>query len=85
MSLCENTTIYMLHLAHCMYTCIYRHNEDNYLFSINYSHLGASKQWYGVPGSEAKNFEKVRIMTFINQCACVACVFVRRILLTDVV
>jgi hypothetical protein len=35
------------------------HNEDNYLYSINYSHLGATKQWYGVPGSEAKNFEKI--------------------------
>lgn len=35
------------------------HNEDNYFYSINYSHFGATKQWYGVPGSEAKNFEKV--------------------------
>ena len=35
------------------------HNEDNYLYSINYNHFGAAKQWYGVPGAEAKNFEKV--------------------------
>jgi len=35
------------------------HNEDNYLYSINYSHFGATKQWYGVPGAEAKNFEKI--------------------------
>lgn len=35
------------------------HNEDNYLYSINYSHFGAVKQWYGVPGGEAKLFEKV--------------------------
>lgn len=35
------------------------HNEDNYLYSINYSHFGAVKQWYGVPGGEAKTFEKV--------------------------
>lgn len=35
------------------------HNEDNYLYSINYNHFGATKQWYGVPGYEAKNFEKV--------------------------
>ena len=34
------------------------HNEDNYLYSINYSHCGAVKQWYGVPGDQAKNFEK---------------------------
>jgi len=35
------------------------HNEDNYLYSINYNHMGATKQWYGVPGNEAKNFDKV--------------------------
>lgn len=35
------------------------HNEDNYLASINYSHFGEVKQWYGVPGSEAKKFEQV--------------------------
>lgn len=33
------------------------HNEDNYLYSINYNHSGAPKQWYGVPGSKAKQFE----------------------------
>jgi hypothetical protein len=35
------------------------HNEDNYLYSINYSHFGEIKQWYGVPGQEAKAFEQV--------------------------
>lgn len=35
------------------------HNEDNYLYSINYSHFGAPKQWYGVAGSEAKKFEDI--------------------------
>ena len=35
------------------------HNDDNYFYSINYSHFGAIKQWYGVPGGEAKNFEKI--------------------------
>ncbi|RYH13092.1 hypothetical protein EON65_36480, partial [archaeon] len=35
------------------------HNEDNYLYSINYSHYGAVKQWYGVPGSQAEQFERV--------------------------
>ncbi|KAL0693290.1 hypothetical protein Bca4012_060470 [Brassica carinata] len=35
------------------------HVEDHYLYSINYQHCGASKTWYGVPGSAALNFEKV--------------------------
>lgn len=35
------------------------HNEDNYFYSINYSHMGAVKQWYGVPGDSADQFEKV--------------------------
>jgi len=35
------------------------HNEDNYLYSISYSHFGAVKQWYGVPGSSADQFETV--------------------------
>lgn len=37
------------------------HNEDNYLYSINYHHRGAPKQWYGVPGSKkhADGLEKV--------------------------
>lgn len=35
------------------------HNEDNYLYSINYSHFGDVKQWYGVPGHEAGRFENV--------------------------
>lgn len=35
------------------------HMEDNYLYSINYNHFGAIKQWYGVPGAHSKTFEKV--------------------------
>jgi histone demethylase JARID1 len=42
-----------------LFTTFCWHNEDNYLYSINYSHFGAVKQWYGVPGIEAKLFEKV--------------------------
>ncbi|KAF2078179.1 hypothetical protein CYY_000469 [Polysphondylium violaceum] len=35
------------------------HNEDNYLYSINYLHKGTYKTWYGVPGSGSDIFEKV--------------------------
>ncbi|XP_074270237.1 lysine-specific demethylase JMJ13-like [Silene latifolia] len=35
------------------------HVEDHYLFSINYHHCGAPKTWYGIPGGEALQFEKV--------------------------
>ncbi|KAH9626675.1 hypothetical protein KSS87_021576 [Heliosperma pusillum] len=35
------------------------HVEDHYLYSINYHHCGASKTWYGIPGGEALQFEKV--------------------------
>ena len=39
------------------------HNEDNYFHSINYSHFGHVKQWYGVPGAEAATFEKVSFLS----------------------
>jgi len=35
------------------------HCEDNYLYSINYNHLGAPKLWYGVPGGASAQFEEV--------------------------
>lgn len=37
------------------------HNEDNYLYSINYHHWGAPKMWYGVPGTkkDASGLEQV--------------------------
>ncbi|GAB2209597.1 hypothetical protein Droror1_Dr00026815 [Drosera rotundifolia] len=34
------------------------HVEDHYLYSVNYHHCGASKTWYGIPGSAALLFEK---------------------------
>ena len=45
----------------CLFTTFCWHNEDNYLYSINYSHCGEVKQWYSCPGSYAKQFEKVRL------------------------
>jgi len=34
------------------------HFEDLMLFSINYAHWGAAKQWYCVPESDREKFEK---------------------------
>jgi hypothetical protein len=44
-----------------LFTTFCWHNEDNYLYSINYHHQGAPKQWYGVPGTkkDADGLEKV--------------------------
>lgn len=40
------------------------HNEDDYLYSLNYLHSGAPKVWYGVPGGKADHFERVMKATF---------------------
>ena len=34
------------------------HNEDHYTYSANYQHFGATKTWYGIPGSDAHAFEE---------------------------
>jgi len=36
-----------------------RHVEDQYLYSVNYQHMGAAKTWYGVPATSADGFENV--------------------------
>jgi len=43
------------------------HTEDNFLYSINYIHHGASKRWYGAPASAAEAFEKVRFNRTLNR------------------
>jgi len=45
----------------CMFSTFCWHNEDNYMYSVNYHHKGAPKQWYGVPGSkkDSDGLEKV--------------------------
>nr|CAB3450767.1 unnamed protein product [Digitaria exilis] len=50
------------------------HVEDHYLYSINYHHCGASKTWYGIPGSSASEFEKVICTSFeIILFTCLPC------------
>jgi len=55
-------TIPMIYVGMCFSSFCW-HNEDNYLYSINYLHQGAPKSWYGVPGSAAPNFERVMRQT----------------------
>ncbi|KAI8339207.1 JmjC domain, hydroxylase-domain-containing protein [Chlamydoabsidia padenii] len=43
------------------------HVEDMDLYSINYLHFGAPKQWYAIPGSHNKKFESVMKNTFFQQ------------------
>lgn len=41
-----------------IFTAFCFHTEDNFLYSVNYHHLGAPKTWYGVPAAESASFEK---------------------------
>jgi len=56
---CISNVPWMYHGS--LYTTFCWHNEDNNLYSINYHHQGAPKQWYGVPGDKesASGLEKV--------------------------
>ncbi|KAI1615193.1 histone demethylase JARID1 [Exophiala viscosa] len=49
-------TVPWLYVGMCFSTFCW-HNEDHYAYSANFQHFGATKTWYGIPGSHALRFE----------------------------
>ncbi|KAK5222792.1 hypothetical protein LTR72_005629 [Exophiala xenobiotica] len=50
-------TVPWLYVGMCFSTFCW-HNEDHYAYSANFQHFGATKTWYGIPGSHAPRFEE---------------------------
>lgn len=54
----------ILRTLHQLFSTFCWHNEDNYLYSINYLHTGEPKLWYGIPGASAEAFEALMRETY---------------------
>ena len=76
---CTCITLTVLHNANVR---LFLSSQDNSMSSINYCHMGDSKQWYGIPCASAREFEQVcvsivaicfRVVRDTVQCCC--CVY----------